>query len=323
MVLRFLAAVALVVAAPAADPGPYVALRDLDQRLADIAYRLTVANAPLCREQQPVLGMQIHAIDQYPASDLVAVRQVFGFAAPVSVELVVPDGPAARAGVARNDGVSAVGGVPLPAPADGGATTSATRDAVQARLAAGVPGAPVALTLVRGATPVAATVRPVAGCRVEFEVLATSKLGASSDGKVVQVGAPLFARFDDEQIAVVVSHELAHAVLRHRARLEAAGVKWGLLAQFGRNARLFRTTEEEADVLGAFLLRNAGWNPQAAVRFWREEGSKIDGGMFHSRTHPSSKQRADTIARALAAMPAGAPVPYEPPILAQRDAALR
>jgi hypothetical protein len=325
MVVRFLAALALVVAAPAPaqDAGPYEALRAVDQRLADIAYRLTTANASLCREQQPVLGMQLHAIDQYPASDRGAVTAAFGFATPVAVELVVPDAPAARAGVAPNDGVTAIDGAPLPAPAAGGVTTSATRDAVQRRLAAGAPTAPVTLSLLRGTTPVTATVTPVAGCRVEFEVLATSKLGASSDGKVVQVGAPLFARFDDAQIAVVVAHELAHSILRHRLRLEAAGVKWGLLAQFGRNARLFRTTEEEADVLGAFLLRNAGWDPQDAVRFWREEGSKIDGGMFHSRTHPSSSQRAETIARALAAMPANAPVPYAPPILAQRDAALK
>ena len=322
--LRSIVALALSAAAAAAaqDTAPYAALRDVDQRLADIAYRLTTANAALCRDRQPVLGLQLHAIDQYPASDRAAVTRVFGFPAPVAVELVVPGGPAARAGVARNDGVTAVGGVPLPAPATGGDVTAATRDAAQARLAEGAPDALVTLALLRPAGTSTVTVRPVPGCRVEFEVLATSKLGASSDGKVVQVGAPMFARFGDAQIAVVVAHELAHAVLRHRARLEAAGVKWGLLAQFGRNARLFRTTETEADVLGAFLLRNAGWDPQDAVRFWREEGAKIDGGMFHSRTHPSAKARAATIAAALSAMPADAPVPYLPPILSQRDAPL-
>ncbi|MGJ3625924.1 hypothetical protein AB5I41_01285 [Sphingomonas sp. MMS24-JH45] len=120
-------------------------------------------------------------------------------------------------------------------------------------------------------------------------MLATSKLGASSDGRVVQVGAPLFARFDDDQIAVVVAHELSHAILRHRARLEAVGVKWGLLAQFGRKRPPLPDHRERGGRgLGAFLLRNAGWDPQNAVRFWREEGAKIDGGMFHSRTHPSA-----------------------------------
>ncbi|KQT31975.1 peptidase M48 family protein [Sphingomonas sp. Leaf412] len=325
--IRFLTALALVAASPATavspDTAPYEGLRELDTRLARIAYRLVTANVALCREQQPVLGLTLHAIDQYPAADATAVRQVFGFPAPVAVELVVPGGPAAAAGVRADDGVTAIDGVALPVPAPSGDVTAATRDAAQARLAAVAPGTPVALSLRRGSIAQVASVRPVAGCRAEFEVLATTKLGASSDGRVVQVGAPLFLRFDDEQIAVVVAHELAHTILRHRIRLEAAGVKWGLLAQFGRNARLFRETETEADVLGAFLLRNAGWDAQAAVRFWRTQGAKIDGGMFHSRTHPSAKDRAATIERALAAMPAAAPIPYAPAILAQRDAPLQ
>jgi len=307
--------IALLIALTAMPVAAAPSLLEVDRRLAAIAWRLTTANAALCRDQQPVIGATLHAADQYPP----ALRA--DFAAPVAVELVVPGAPAAAAGVAENDGVVAVDGAALPAPGTGDAPTSATRDAAQARMAALPVAAPIALTLRRGGgADRVVTVTPRAGCRVEFEVLTGGKLGASSDGRVVQVGGALFGRFGDDQIAVVVAHELAHAVLRHRARLEAAGVKWGLLAQFGRNARLFRRTETEADLLGAYLLRNAGWDPQLAVRFWREHGTSIDGGMFHSRTHPSSRDRAN--ATELATMPQEAPVPYLPPLLAQRDAAL-
>jgi hypothetical protein len=305
----------LALAAVPAQAAP--SLLEVDQRLAAIAWRLTTANAALCRDRQPVIGATLHAADQYPP----ALRD--GFAAPVAVELVVPDAPAARAGVAADDGVVAVDGRPLPAPAAGDTPTSATRDAAQARIAALPVAAPIALTLRRDGGERQVSVQPRAGCRVEFEVLTGSKLGASSDGKVVQVGGALFAKFGDDQIAVVVAHELAHAILRHRIRLEAAGVKWGLLSEFGRNARLFRHTETEADLLGAYLLRNAGWDPQLAVRFWRDYGSGIDGGMFHSRTHPSAKDRAAAIATELATMPADAPTPYLPPMLALRDEGLK
>lgn len=306
LVVPFLAAPAL------AEP----TLLEVDQRLAAIAWRLTTANAPLCRDQQSVIGATLHAADQYPT----ALRA--SFTAPVAVELVVPGTPAATAGVAPNDGLIAVDGATVPAPAGGDAATSVTRDAAQALIAGHAPGAPLALTLRRDGTNRAVTVQPRAGCRVEFEVLAGTKLGASSDGRVVQVGGRLFERFGDDQVAVVVAHELAHAILRHRARLEAAGVTWGLLAELGRNGRLFRQTETEADLLGAYLLRNAGWDPQLAVRFWREEGATIDGGLFRSRTHPSAKARADAIAAELATMPADAPLPYAPPLLARRDAPL-
>lgn len=314
MLFRLIAVLLACVALPAAAAP---SLLEVDQRLAAIAWRLTTANAALCRDRQPVIGATLHAADQYPRE----LRA--GFAAPVAVELVVPDAPAAVAGVQPNDGVVAIDGQPLPAPTTGDTPTSATRDAAQARIAALPLDAPIALTLRRAAAEQRVTVQPRAGCRVEFEVLTGSKLGASSDGRVVQVGGALFEKFGDDQIAVVVAHELAHAILRHRIRLEAAGVKWGLLSEFGRNARLFRQTETEADLLGAYLLRNAGWDPQLAVRFWREYGTSIDGGMFHSRTHPSSKDRADAIAAELATMPADAPTPYAPPLLARRDAPLR
>ncbi|MDR6788140.1 hypothetical protein J2Y58_001498 [Sphingomonas sp. BE138] len=308
-------AVLLTLAALPAAAAP--SLLEVDQRLAAIAWRLTTANVALCRERQPVIGATLHAADQYPP----ALRDAFP--TPVAVELVVPGTPAATAGVAANDGVVAIDGRALPAPAAGDALTSATRDAAQARIAARAPDAPLPLTLRRDGADRQVTVHPRAGCRVEFEVLTGGKLGASSDGRVVQVGGALFTRFGDDQIAVVVAHELAHAILRHRVRLEAAGVKWGLLSEFGRNARLFRHTETEADLLGAYLLRNAGWDPQLAVTFWREYGSRIDGGMFHSRTHPSSKDRANAIAAELATMPPNAPLPYLPPLLEQRDAPLR
>ncbi len=56
----------------------------------------------------------------------------------------------------------------------------------------------------------------------------------------------------DEEIAVVVAHELAHNILHHRARLDAAGVSRGLVAEFGRNARL---TREQAMHLATYALK--------------------------------------------------------------------
>lgn len=311
---RLVAVLAVMLCAPAhGEP----TLLEADTRLARIAWRLTTANAALCRERQPVTGATLHAVDQYPAG-------AFGPtpAAAVMIELVVPGTPADRAGLRENDGLLAVAGLPVPRPSGQGPITSATRNAAQALIAARPVDAPLPLTIRRGAVSSIVTVQPVAGCRVEFEVLAGNKIGASSDGRVVQVGGRLFQMFDDDQVAVVVAHELGHVVLRHRARLEAAGATWGLLSEFGRNGRLFRQTETEADLMGAYLLRNAGWDPRNAVTFWREQGGKVDGGLFRSRTHPSSRARAEAISAELAMLPPGAPTPYLPPLLARRDAGL-
>src|SRR3546814_14555453 len=59
-----------------------------------------------------------------------------------------------------------------------------------------------------------------------------------------------FLRNDDE-LAIVLGHEIAHTIYKHPAELEARGVpSEGLLRGFGKNASRVRATEEEADRLG-------------------------------------------------------------------------
>ena len=313
-----MAAMLAILATIGIDASYWAALRQVDTRMATIAYRLATTNVALCRDRQPALGLQLHAIDQYDRDSQAGARAAFGFARPVQVEAVAPGSPAAAAGVQADDALLAVDDVPVAgAGAKGG--TSVTRDAAQSLLAARTPDAPVRLALEQAGTRLTVTIAASPGCRAAFEVLLGPGLKASSDGRVVQVGAAFFERFDDEAVAAVVAHELSHAILNHRVRLEAAGVKWGLLKQIGRNARLFRRTEEDADRLSVHLLRNAGYDPQAAVRFWREQGGKIDGGPFRSATHPSAKARAAAIAAEVATLPpAGAP-DAAPAVLATRD----
>jgi hypothetical protein len=237
---------------------------------------------------------------------------------------VVPGSAAARAGVQANDTIEAVDGKPFVVnPAGASQANTATRDAAQRLIAAEPADRPLRLTLLRHGQKREVTFAAQPGCRSRFEMLMGPGLTASADGDIVQIGSRFFERFDDRMIAVVVAHEFSHNILHHRDRLDAAGVKRGLLSEFGRNGRLFRQTETEADLLGVILMRNAGYDPQDAVRFWREHGGEVDGGIFRSRTHPSSSARADAVAAEIAAIPAGAPTPYRPPLLDQSGAALQ
>lgn len=319
MIVRLL--VVLLAFVPAADSGFFKALRDVDRRMATIAWRLTTANAPLCDSLAPAPGMAIHAVGQYDPATRAAAQAAFGFAAPVAVEAVAPGSAAARAGVAEDDGLVAINGEAVPASVSA-AAASKDRDAALALLARQPAGAPLRLSLLRAGRRIQATVPASPGCRSSFEVLLGPKLEASSDGRIVQLGVRFFERYGDDEVAAVAAHELAHVILRHPARLDAAGVKRGLLSEIGRNGRLFRQTETEADLLSVHLLRNAGYDPRVAVRFWREHGGEVDGGLFRSRTHPSSRARAVALEAEIARIPAGAPKPYRPPILATRDSPL-
>lgn len=290
-------------------------LRAADARLAAIGHRLATANAGLCDRLQPAAGLVVHALAQYGGPGRDAARRAFGFEGPVAVEAVVPGGPAERAGVRADDTLPAIGGEPVATGGEG----VVDRDRALDLLDRGAPTAPIALTLRRGGTERRVEVAPTPACRARFELLLGRGSYAGADGRVVKLGERFFQGYSDEEIAVVVAHELAHVILRHADRLDRAGVDRGLLKEFGRNGRLFRRTEREADELGVHLLANAGYDPLAAARFWRTRGPGIDHGPFRARTHDSSAARA-TALEATARVIAGGPRASAPAaLLATRD----
>lgn len=311
-------------AAPAPDPAndpeaTFAALGAVDGQLAAIAQRLVTANRALCDTLSPAPGWVLHALDQYdPALRPAAVRR-YRFDGVVGVEAVVPGSPAATAGIAPGDSLVAINGERVGTASPDPAASTHTRDAALALVARQPADRPLRVDLLRTGQARSVTVPASPGCRAGFELMLGGGMTASSDGRTVQVGVRFFARYPDEQVAAVVAHEFAHLVLRHRSRLEAAGVSSGLTAELGRNGRLHRRAEDEADRLSVSLLYNAGYDPRIAARFWREHGGDVDGGLFRSRTHPSSKARAAAIEAEAAAIPAGVPRPYRPPLLATRD----
>lgn len=119
-------------------------------------------------------------------------------------------------------------------------------------------------------------------------------------------------------IAVVMSHEIAHAVLRHgnqrisqdmvlKGALKAGaslfgggqsqesgsllnalgvGVKYGLQLPFSRGH------ESEADAYGLELLVQAGYDPHEAVRLWKRMAARGSSGPEFMSTHPNPERRA-------------------------------
>lgn len=321
MIFRFALAALLSAAAPAStaldlpDPGLFPLLRQADRRLAIIGERLALSNVHLCSDRQPRIGVVLHALDQYQPTVRDAAKRVFGFDTPIAIEAVVPDGAAARAGVADDDGLVGVDGIPFAATEvrKDDAATASTRDAADRAIAQQMPSRPLTLQLVRHGAPIEVSVTPQPGCRVRFEVHDLDE--AAADGATIQVGASYLDEFDDTQLAVIVAHELAHIILRHRARMDAAHVKYGVFSEFGKSGRLHRQAELEADRLSIYLLYNAGYDPTSGAAFWRGAGRKLDAGLFRNRAYPSWRERAALLENEASAIPASARAPYTPPII--------
>ena len=126
---------------------------------------------------------------------------------------------------------------------------------------------------------------------------------------------------DQNQLAVVLGHELSHVVSRHGAErvsdnmaaqaAVAAGTIYagsrgsdtgnaaallGVGAQVGILLPFSRTQESEADMLGQRYMAQAGFDPRAAATLWDKMGTQGGGKppAFLS-THPSSGNRAQAL----------------------------
>jgi predicted Zn-dependent protease len=155
----------------------------------------------------------------------------------------------------------------------------------------------------------------------EFNVLQGQEVNAFAlpGGKVAFWEGIMPITQDDNGAAVVMGHEIAHALARHGAERmsQAMGVQalgqvltagvgvvspefaqdfaklYGLGATVGVILPWGRSQESEADRIGLILMAKAGFDPTAAVGFW-ERMSKIQKGgkppEFLS-THPSDETR--------------------------------
>ena len=148
-------------------------------------------------------------------------------------------------------------------------------------------------------------------------------------GKVVVYTGILQMAKNDDQLATVISHEIAHALARHGAeRMSSSMVQQGLQVvgnialgvtapqyqnlfnqtygvgtQLGVMLPYGRMQETEADEIGIYLMSQAGYNVNEALKFWENmsEGKK-EGSDFFS-THPSSTNRISDIQKVIAKLP--------------------
>lgn len=128
-------------------------------------------------------------------------------------------------------------------------------------------------------------------------------------------------------LAVVMGHEIAHAVARHGSermsqglvqQLGAVGLAVAMRDKPAQTQSLFqqaygagstvavmlpfsRTHESEADKLGLIFMAMAGYNPQEAIPFWQRMSSKAGGQKPPEllSTHPSDATRISNIKKFL------------------------
>lgn len=164
----------------------------------------------------------------------------------------------------------------------------------------------------------------VANYSWEFNLVQDQSINAFClpGGKIVVFEGLLPVTKDEASLAIVLGHEIAHAVAKHSAErlsnevrkqygsqilsgvLSTSGVstEWQSLgsAAFGLGSKLgsaaySRSQENEADHLGLIFAAMAGYNPEVAVPFWQRMAAQTAGTSSLFSDHPSDEKRIKNI----------------------------
>lgn len=161
----------------------------------------------------------------------------------------------------------------------------------------------------------------------EFSAIESEQVNAwcLPGGKVAFYTGILPVCASDTGIAVVMGHEIGHAIARHGAERISTGLGIDLVGQllqtglakskpktqeavlgaFGITAGLgslaySRTQESSADHIGIMLMAKAGYDPRESVQFWERMAAKSQGkGPEFLSTHPSDRTRIEDLLRLL------------------------
>ncbi len=127
----------------------------------------------------------------------------------------------------------------------------------------------------------------------EIHVTSDPSKGAfcMAGGKVL-VGGALVRRLalTDAELAMLLAHEIAHAVADHRRAVSRLTMESDATEEM-REAALALAQEDEADRIGIELAHRAGWPAAGLVSFFDKLVAQESAGTF-SASHPSAAARA-------------------------------
>ena len=149
----------------------------------------------------------------------------------------------------------------------------------------------------------------------EVNLIASQQINAfcMPGGKIVfYTGLIEQLKLSDDEVAIVMGHEMAHALREHsreqlaKTQATSVGIQLGAaifgLGDMGTAAanlggklltlKFSRSDESDADLVGLEIAARAGYNPQASVSLWQKMGEANGaGGISFLSTHPTGPDR--------------------------------
>jgi Zn-dependent protease with chaperone function len=249
----------------------FALMLERQKRLIRVSSRLRIRGAALCGEKlNPVTGIVAATSTELPQAYRETAYRSLGVDDLVKVLWVLPDSPAAEVGLQPGDTILEI---------DGRETHSAA--ALDQRTASDAKTF-TALKLERAGEILDLHFESRDGCFRPAVLSLLDNIDARAEGSrmIVYSGLLRFAETDDE-LAIVLAHELAHELLGHR-----------LSTAIG---------ESEADYLGLYLVARAGYDVAAAEALARRFSAEFPLALEEraGHIHPISTARSNALAASL------------------------
>ncbi len=283
----------------------------LQERLYKVSAPLLIDNAELCtRHARNLLGFTAKNRHTYPGSYNEAAHIVLGMGERLQVTNVLAGSGAAKAGLRNGDELVAAGGKPLPAGPGALSQAGAVFGPIVQKQAS------LPLTIERRGSQRDLTIPVTRACAFGIELGNADNVNAYADGNRVMVtrGMMGFVQNDDE-LAYVVAHTMAHNMLGHAASQRNAATIGSIIDNLTRIApdtsmligsggikAMPAALDTAADRLAVYLLARADYRVEGISGFWKRFAETYPATVLngHTANHPSLAQRTAIIDKAVA-----------------------
>jgi beta-barrel assembly-enhancing protease len=268
------------------------------QRLDDVGHALLAAAIPFCGGAlAPRTGVRFANVHSFPREDQDVARSL-GFTDTLVLVGVASGSTAARSGFLVGDRVIALDGGPPPTGPNAvsrlaGAVAARHTDAPRVTLEQG--GIPFLADVASRDDRVGGAVARVGGqlrvpmpadtaCALDLVATRSDERNAWVDGVNVTVtSALLHFVTDDDELAAVLAHEIAHNAMR-------LGQAQKQDTTIGRSTVFSEAAEREADYMGMYLLARAGRPAAKVPNFWRRM-AQGQPSIRYASSHPTTAER--------------------------------
>jgi hypothetical protein len=231
---------------------------------------------------------------------------------------VIPGSPADQAGLKRGDKLISVNGYLLPNTKE--ASTELSKRAqewlkkpepvetVYARRASSTVHTTAGMTVTAVWQTAQVSVKPIKVCDYPAFLVMQDSLNAFADGKAIAIFRGMLRFANDNELAMVIGHELAHNFMGHVEAAQRNNLL-GSIAEIIAASRGVPTQgalggaialahspgfEAEADYVGLYVLARAGIPIEDTPKFWRRMAAANPAGISqrsHIASHPATAAR--------------------------------